>query len=173
MRETCGWLLGRRTLPRDPDKGVKEDPRLQAWVGNVRLAEISKAEDREHARRGVAAFKLAYGAKFGKAVAKITDDIDVLLAFHDFPAEHWVQLRTTNPIVTLSRSSTTVRHRTTITNGPGSKAAGLSKLIEAAQARCRAVNAPQLVALVRAGAQFDKGRLVQRHATNPPTDAAA
>ncbi|MBE1490925.1 transposase-like protein [Plantactinospora soyae] len=61
------------------------------------LAEIWNVEDRDHARRAVAAFKLAYGAKFVKAVAKVTDDLDELLAFYDFPAEHWVHLRTTNP----------------------------------------------------------------------------
>jgi putative transposase len=126
------------------------------------LAEIWNAEDREHARRAVAAFKLAYGAKFGKAVAKITDDIDKLLAFYDFPAEHWVHLRTTNPI---ESTFATVRHRTKVTKGPGSKAAGLAmafKLIEAAQHRWRAVNAPHLVALVRAGARFERGKLVER-----------
>ncbi|MGC5382770.1 IS256 family transposase [Micromonospora sp. DT68] len=126
------------------------------------LAEIWNAEDREHARRAVAAFKLAYGAKFGKAVAKITDDLDKLLAFYDYPAEHWVHLRTTNPI---ESTFATVRHRTKVTKGPGSKAAGLAmafKLIEAAQARWRAVNAPHLVALVRAGARFERGRLVER-----------
>jgi transposase-like protein len=135
------------------------------------LAEIWNAEDREHARRAVAAFKLAYGAKFGKAVEKITGDLDELLAFYDFPAEHWVHLRTTNPI---ESTFATVRHRTKVTKGPGSKAAGLAmafKLIEAAQQRWRAVNAPNLVALVRAGAQFDKGRLVERQAT--PLDAQA
>ena len=73
------------------------------------LAEIWNAEDRDHARRAVAAFKLAYGAKFGKAVAKIVDDLDELLAFYDFPAEHWVHLRTTNPI---ESTFATVRHRT-------------------------------------------------------------
>jgi transposase-like protein len=99
------------------------------------LAEIWNAEDRDHARRAVAAFKLAYGAKFGKAVAKVTDDLDDLLAFYDFPAEHWIHLRTTNPI---ESTFATVRHRTKVTKGPGSKAAGLAmafKLIEAAQAR--------------------------------------
>jgi Transposase, Mutator family len=45
----------------------------------------------------VKAFQAAYGAKFPKATAKITDDADELLAFYDFPAEHWVHLRTTNP----------------------------------------------------------------------------
>jgi putative transposase len=126
------------------------------------LAEIWNAEDREHARRAVAAFKLAYGAKFGKAVAKITDDLDELLAFYDFPAEHWVHLRTTNPI---ESTFATVRHRTKVTKGPGSKAAGLAmafKLIEAAQARWRAVNGPHLVALVRAGARFERGQLIER-----------
>jgi transposase-like protein len=137
------------------------------------LAEICNAEDREHARRAVAAFKLAYNAKFGKAVAKITDDLDELLAFYDFPAEHWVHLRTTNPI---ESTFATVRHRTKVTKGPGSKAAGLAmafKLIEAAQHRWRAVNAPHLVALVRAGARFEHGKLVERAATDAPATTAA
>jgi hypothetical protein len=61
------------------------------------LAEIWGAEDRRHALDAVAAFKAGHGAKFPKAVAKITDDLDQLLAFYDYPAEHWVHLRTTNP----------------------------------------------------------------------------
>ena len=135
------------------------------------LAEIWNAEDREHARRAVAAFKLAYGAKFAKAVAKVTDDLDELLAFYHYPAEHWIHLRTTNPI---ESTFATVRHRTKVTKGPGSKAAGLAmafKLIEAAQARWRTVNAPHLVALVRAGATFKHGKLVER-TTQPQAEAA-
>jgi transposase-like protein len=130
------------------------------------LAEIWNAEDRDHARRGAAAFKLAYGAKFTKAVAKITDDLDELLRFYDYPAEHWIHLRTTNPI---ESTFATVRHRSKITKGPGSKAAGIAmafKLIEAAQDRWRAVNGAPLVALVRAGATFTNGKLVER--TNTP-----
>jgi transposase-like protein len=126
------------------------------------LAEIWNAEDRDHARRAVAAFKLAYNAKYPKAVAKITDDMDVLLTFYDYPAEHRIHLRTTNPI---ESTFATVRHRTKVTKGPGCKAAGLAmafKLIEAAQHRWRAVNAPHLVALVRAGARFERGHLVER-----------
>jgi transposase-like protein len=126
------------------------------------LAEIWNAEDRDHARRAAAAFKLAYGAKFGKAVAKVTDDLDELLRFYDYPAEHWIHLRTTNPI---ESTFATVRNRSKTTKGPGSKAAGIAmafKLIEAAQARWRAVNAPHLVALVRAGATFKRGKLVER-----------
>jgi hypothetical protein len=50
-------------------------------------------------RKAVKDFARAYGAKFPKATAKITDDEEVLLAFYDYPAEHWIHLRTTNPIV--------------------------------------------------------------------------
>ncbi len=126
------------------------------------LAEIWNAEDKAHALDAMKAFEAAYGAKFPKAVAKITDDLDKLLAFYDFPAEHWVHLRTTNPI---ESTFATVRNRSKITKGPGSRAAGIAmafKLIEAAQARWRAVNAPHLVALVRAGALFRNGVLVER-----------
>ena len=66
------------------------------------LAEISGAEDREHAEQAIAQFATDYGAKWPKAVAKVTDDIEALLAFYDFPAEHWVHLKTTNPVWVFS-----------------------------------------------------------------------
>ena len=81
---------------------------------------------------------------------------------NDYPAEHWIHLRTTNPI---ESTFATVRLRQRVTKGPGSGAAGVAmafKLIEAAQARWRAVNAPHLVALVRAGARFEKGIFIER-----------
>ena len=62
------------------------------------LAQIWNAENRDHAEKAVKAFAADYGTKWPKAVAKITDDLDVLLAFYDYPAEHWIHLRTTNPI---------------------------------------------------------------------------
>jgi putative transposase len=125
------------------------------------LAEIRDAEDRDHATAAVKTFANEYGAKWPKAVAKITDDLDVLLAFYDFPAEHWIHLKTSNPI---ESTFATVRLRTKVTKGPGSRAAGLAmayKLIIAAQDRWRAVNGPHLVALVRAGATFKKGVLIE------------
>ena len=125
------------------------------------LAEIWNAEDRRHAHDAAEAFAAAFGAKFPKAVAKITDDVEELLAFYDFPAEHWIHLRTTGPI---ESTFATVRHRSKVTKGPGSRAAGLAmafKLIEAAQDRWRAVNGPHLVALVRTGATFRRGILVE------------
>ena len=126
------------------------------------LAEIRDAEDRDHALQAIDRFACELGAKWPKAVAKIVDDAEELLAFYDFPAEHWVPLKTTNPI---ESTFATVRLRTKVTKGPGSRAAGLAmafKLIEAAEHRWRSVNAPHLVALVRAGATFEKGVMVER-----------
>jgi transposase-like protein len=136
------------------------------------LAEIWNAEDKPHALAAARAFDAAYGAKFPRAAAKISGDLDQLLAFYDYPAEHWVHLRTTNPI---ESTFATVRHRTRVTRGPGSRAAGLAmafKLIESAQDRWRAVNAPHLVALVRAGATFINGKLVERPGERDQPEAA-
>jgi transposase-like protein len=88
FRKTANVLAA---LPRSAHPGAKKA-----------LAEIWGAEDKQHALAAVKAFQAAYGAKFPKATAKITDDADELLAFYDFPAEHWVHLRTTNPIVICS-----------------------------------------------------------------------
>src|SRR6201997_3769227 len=124
--------------------------------------EIYNAEDIDKAQLAIKAFEIDYGARYPKAVAEIADDAEILLEFYKYPAEHWVHLRTTNPI---ESTFATVRLRTRVTKGPGSRAAGVAmayKLIEAAQARWRAVNAPHLVALVRAGAVFHKGKLLER-----------
>jgi transposase-like protein len=126
------------------------------------LAEIRDAPDRDHAQRAIEAFARDYGVKWPKAVAKVVDDAEELLCFFDFPAEHWGHLKTSNPIESTFSS---VRLRTRVTKGPGSKAAGLAmafKLLESAQERWRAVNGPHLVALVRAGARFDKGVMIER-----------
>ena len=126
------------------------------------LAEISQAESRERAAAALEAFTVDYGVKWPKAVAKVTDDAEALLAFYDYPAEHWVHLRTTNPV---ESTFATVRLRTRVTKGPGNKQAGLAmafKLLEAAEQRWRSVNGPHLVALVRAGAVFRKGVLIAR-----------
>jgi putative transposase len=126
------------------------------------LAEIRDAPDRDHAERAIEAFATDYGTKWPKAVAKVVNDAEELLCFFDFPAEHWLHLKTSNPI---ESTFSPVRARTRMTKGPGSKAAGLAmafKLLESAQDRWRAVNGPHLVALVRAGARFDKGVMVER-----------
>jgi len=136
------------------------------------IKEIYNAEDIDKAQVAVKAFEVDYGAKYPKAVAKIVDDLDMLLEFYKYPAEHWIHLRTTNPI---ESTFATVRLRTKVTKGPGSRAAGIAmayKLIDAAQARWRAVNAPHLVALVRAGAVFHKGKLLERPTDITPPEPA-
>jgi transposase-like protein len=137
------------------------------------LKDIYNAEDTAKAQVAIKTFEINHGAKYPKAVAK-TADADVLLEFYKYPAEHWIHLRTTNPI---ESTFATVRLRTKVTKGPGSRAAGIAmayKLIDAAQTRWRAVNAPHLVALVRAGAVFHKGKLLDgpstSHRPNPAVD---
>ena len=135
------------------------------------LTEIIQAEDRDHAGRAIEAFARDYGVKWPKAVAKITDDAERLLCFFDFPAEHWLHLRTTNPI---ESPFSPVRARTRVTKGPGTKDTGLAmvfKLLQAAEERWRAVNGPHLVALVRAGARFETGKLIERPDQTPDKEA--
>jgi len=135
------------------------------------LHEILAAEDRAHAERAIKRFAGEFGVKWPRAVAKVTDHTEGLLTFYDFPAEHWLHLRTTNPI---ESTFSPVRARTRVTKGPGN-AAGLAmvfKLLEAAEQCWRKVNGPKLVALVRAGARFERGQLLERPAT-PTQEAAA
>src|ERR671910_1030178 len=87
------------------------------------LNEIILAEDRTHAERAIDAFAADYGVKWPKAVAKVTGETERLLCFFDYPAEHWVHLRTTNPI---ESSFAPVRARTRVTKGPGTKDMGLA-----------------------------------------------
>ncbi|MDH6120379.1 putative transposase [Kitasatospora sp. GAS204A] len=126
------------------------------------MQEIYHAADRAHAEKAIEAFARSYGAKWPEAVARITDDQEELLAFYDFPAEHWVHLRTTHPI---ESTFATVKLRTKVTGGAGGPAAALTmvfKLVESAQARWRAITGAHLVPLVRAGARFENGILVER-----------
>lgn len=84
------------------------------------MREIYTAEDIDQALVAIKAFELDYVAKYPKVVAKIVDDADVLLEFYKYPAEHWIQLRTTNP---TESTFATVRLRTKVTKGPSSCAA--------------------------------------------------
>jgi transposase-like protein len=141
-------------------------PRSIQPVAKKMLAEIRDAEDWDHAVAAAKRFDAEFRPRWPKAADKICDDLDVLLTFYDFPVEHWLHLKTSNP---AESTFSTVRLRTKVTKGPGSRAAGLAmafKLIESAQDRWRAVNGPHLVALVRAGAVFRKGVLVEN-----PTEA--
>ena len=127
----------------------------------VAIREITEAEDKSHARRAVKVFSEEFGVKWPRAVERITSDEEALLRYYDYPAEHWRHLRTTNPI---ESPFATVRARSRLTKGPGSREAGLAmiyKLLESAEGRWRKLNGHHLVALVRAGAKFENGELVE------------
>ncbi len=126
------------------------------------IHEIYQAETRGDAEAGIDEFARRFEAKYPKAVAKLVKDRDVLLTFYDFPAAHWIHLRTTNPI---ESSFATVKARTKVTKGAGSRRRGLVmayKLLDAAEDRWRKVNSPELVAIVRAGVEFKDGNQIER-----------
>jgi putative transposase len=121
------------------------------------LHEMAEAPTRADARKALERFRSEFDAKYPKAVAKLDKDWDALTAFYSFPAEHWRHLRTTNPI---ESSFATVKLRTKVTKGAGSKKAALAmayKLLDAAQERWRRFNGHELVADVLDGAKFKDG----------------
>ena len=130
--------------------------RLQAKA-KEQLHEVMYAPDRKSALEESAVFEETYSARYPKAVETLRKDQEQMLTFFDFPAEHWCHLRTTNPI---ESTFATVKARTKKTKGAGSRKAGLAmawKLLMAAQQRWRRVNAPHLVALVKAAVEFPDG----------------
>lgn len=133
------------------------------------LAKIYNSATRTDALNAAKAFADGFSGH-PKATKKITEKLDVLLAFYDYPAEHWIHLRSTNPI---ESTFSTVRLRTRVTRGAGSRQAALAmayKLLDAAQDRWRKINAPHLVPLVRAGATFIDGKQQERTTTQPDTN---
>lgn len=120
------------------------------------------AATQEQAEEALDRFGSEYGSKYPKAVARIEKDRESLLTFFDFPAEHWKHLRTTNVIESVFA---TVRLRQRVTKGAGSRKKALLmawKLGDMAQARWRRLNGPHLLPLVRSGARFVDGELVER-----------
>lgn len=112
-----------------------------------------------------AAFIDAYQGKYPKAAEKLDKDRDSLLAFYDFPAEHWQHIRTTNPI---ESTFATVRHRTTRTRNCVSRATFLGlafKLIEEAEKSWRGIRGADKIELLLKGIAFKDGEPVQ---DNPP-----
>ena len=89
-------------------------PKSQHGKAKAALQEIWMAESREDAKKALASFVATYDAKYPKAVSCLVKDEEELLAFYDFPAEHWKHIRTTNPI---ESTFATVRLRTAKTRG--------------------------------------------------------
>jgi len=123
------------------------------------LHEIWMAETRESANKAFAAFLEKYQAKYEDACACLQKDRDVLLAFYDFPAEHWKHLRTTNPI---ESTFATIRLRHRRTKGSGTRKTSLAmmfKLAQAAQKRWRRLNGHEHLVLLLQGRVFVDGVL--------------
>ena len=121
------------------------------------LHEIWMAATKADAEKAFDLFVETFGAKYPKAVECLTKDRDVLLTFYDFPAEHWVHIRTTNPI---ESTFATVRLRTRKTKGCGSRAACLTmvfKLVQCAEKHWRVLNGSKLLTEVFRGVQFVDG----------------
>ena len=122
-----------------------------------KLHEIWMSGTKEDATKAFEKFVATYQAKYPKAAECLLKDKEELLAFYDFPAEHWQHLRTTNPI---ESTFATVRLRTYKTKGAGSRAACLAmafKLVESAQKSWRKLNGSPLLPEVIAGVIFKDG----------------
>lgn len=140
-------------------------PKSQQAKAKAGLQAIWMAATRADAHKAFDQFLAQYQAKYPKAVEKLIKDRDSLLAFYDFPAEHWQHLRTTNPI---ESTFATVRHRTTRTRNCVSRATFLGlafKLIEEAEKSWQKIRGADKIAVLLSGVPFKDGIPVQ---DNPP-----
>ena len=109
-------------------------PKAKQAKAKSMIHEIWMAETREAASKAFDAFLESYQAKYPKATECLAKDRDVLLAFYDFPAEHWKHLRTTNPI---ESTFATIRLRHRRTKGSGSRIASLTMMFKLAESAAR------------------------------------
>ena len=136
------------------------------------LQDIWMAETKNEAVSALDAFADSYAPKYDKAVECLTKDRDALLAFYDFPAEHWKHLRSTNPI---ESTFATVRHRTIRSKGCLSNKTALAmvfKLIEAAQKSWRCLDGHIQLPKLITGVKFADGIEVVARSTAPQAQAA-
>lgn len=133
-------------------------PKNKQSEAKGKIHEIYMAGTKKEAEKAFERFVLAYEAKYKSAVDCIRKDRDKLLNFYDFPAEHWLHIRTTNPIESMFA---TVRLRTSKTKGCGSVEATLTmvfKLAQAAQTRWKKLNGSKLLAdVIDIGCKFVDG----------------
>lgn len=147
-------------------------PKALQSKAKAQLHEIWMAPSRKEACRALDTFCKQYQAKYPKATEKLLKDREAVLAFYDFPAEHWVHLRTTNPI---ESTFATVRHRTTKTKNCVSRTTFLSlafKLIQEAEKSWRKINGVEHIAELLKGRIFHDGIPVQDNPPVSPLEAA-
>jgi putative transposase len=132
-------------------------PKSQQPRAKEKLHAIWQAATRQEADRAFDLFVATYEAKYPKATECLTKDREQLMVFYDFPAEHWIHLRTTNPI---ESTFATVRLRTAKTKGTGTRLACLTmvfKLMESASKHWRMLNGSRLLQDVIAGVVYVDG----------------
>jgi transposase-like protein len=135
-----------------------------------KLHDMMNAESRASAEAELEQFRREFEAKYPKAMGCLDQDWEDLMTLHQFPAEHWIHIRSTNVAESLFA---TVKHRTRTTKGAGSREAALAmafKLTQVAEQHWRRVNAPERVAQLLAGATFADGVIVTAEAAR--ADAA-
>ena len=124
-----------------------------------KIFDMYMSDTRENALKAYKSFVSLYQAKYPRACECLTKDKEDLFTFYDFPAEHWIHIRTTNPI---ESTFATVRLRTKRTKGCGSRKATMMmvfKLVEQAERRWRRLNKHEYISLVVQGNQFKDGVL--------------
>ncbi len=132
-------------------------PKSMQPKAKARLHEIWQARRGHSAEQAFDAFVEDFEAKYPKAVACLVKDRDALLAFYDFPAEHWMHIRTTNPIESTF-ATVRLRHRRRRATAAGRRASPWSSSSPSRpRRRWRKLNGHQLIPDVIAGVQFIDG----------------
>ena len=165
LREVYGTTREQRCWVHKIANVLNKLPKSVQPRAKQHLQDIWMAETRAVAEKAFDFFLEAYGPKYDKAVACLAKDRDVLLAFYDFPAEHWKHIRTTNPI---ESTFATVRLRTTKTKGCLSRMTALTmvfKLCQSASKKWRRRDGSHHIADIIQGVKFKDGeKLTERAA---------
>ena len=157
LREVFGATKEQRCSFHKTGNVLNAMPKSVQAKAKGHLHDIWQAETRVDAEAAFNFFVTTYGVKYDKAVGKLIKDRDVLLAFYDFPAEHWKHIRTTNPI---ESTFATVRHRTGKTKGCLSRKTGLAmafKLMMSAQNKWRKLDGANRMPEIIEGIAFKDG----------------
>jgi putative transposase len=164
MRQVYGETRRQRCWVHKTGNVLNYLPKGKQQQAKQHLHEIWMAASRQEAEQAFDHFVAVYGAKYPKAVECLSKDRDVLLTFYDFPAEHWVHIRTTNPV---ESTFATVRLRTAKTRGCLSRDTAFTmvfKLCLSAEKRWRRLNGAEQMTAIMTGVKFEDGVRVEENA---------
>jgi putative transposase len=164
MRQVYGETRRQRCWVHKTGNILNYLPKGKQPQAKQHLHEIWMAASQKEAEQAFDHFVAVYGAKYPKAVECLSKDRDVLLTFYDFPAEHWVHIRTTNPV---ESTFATVRLRTAKTRGCLSRDTAFTmvfKLCLSAEKRWRRLNGAEQMTAIMTGMKFEDGVRVEENA---------